>query len=468
MFLIERQGGDIIIIIVVGTLCYSGCSNAVNGCGNAAVLCGIRRVAQRIGEYIELPNHIRAVSILVKGGGADFDDLTLRMVRQIRCQLHADVSRPADFRRFRAVFVRVGAVECVANRGILVGGHGNVDILIGSIRYAGLCREGRGEHGGFAFADRRGAQCRDGGMTDGIRPDSSAGNGVYVVVIVIRYGLHVQYIFQRLAAQLGGHTVGFHYTVTGPERMVGIIVNAALGAVVLHTGDLAVGSCYADTDLIRAAGHTAVRYCTDVGARAGGQTGDRDKLHGLFGDIGSLAVLDGDGLDGNGAVCAAVRLNGQRCAFKGFCSVPVYTRSSAVGGIPDDTAIPGRNMKFRRGCCCIQQLCPSVCRFQGWRRGRLLAFLVVGEGIDNGTTNRIRRIGCTGNAIERFDFRIGGIHSRNLVLRLIKEFGEHSSCAVPERRVGAGISAIVLHIGDFTGRRIISNNDLCGIIEIVY
>lgn len=202
-------------------------------------------------------------------------------------------------------------------------------------------------------------------MTDGIRLDSSAGNGVYVVVIVIRYGLHIQYIGQRLAAQLGGHTVGFHYAVTGPERIVGSIVNAAFGAVVLHTGDLAVGSCYAHTDLIRAAGHTAVRHCADVGARAGGQTRDRDKLHGLFGDIGSLAVLDGDGLDGNGAVCVAVRPDGQRCAFKGFCSVPVYARGAAVGGIPDDTAIPGRNMKFRRGCCCIQQLRPSVCRFQG-------------------------------------------------------------------------------------------------------
>ena len=157
--------------------------------------------------------------------------------------------------------------------------------------------------------------------------------------------------------------------------MVGSIVNAALGAVVLHAGDLAVGSCYAHTDLIRSAGHTVVRHCADVGARAGGQTGDRDKLHGLFGDIGSLAVLDGDGLDGNGAVCVDVRLNGQRCAFKGFCSVPVYARSAVVGGIPDDTAIPGRNMKFRRGCCCIQQLRPSVCRFQGWRRGRLLTFL---------------------------------------------------------------------------------------------
>ena len=185
--------------------------------------------------------------------------------------------------------------------------------------------------------------------------------------------------------------------------MVGIIVNAALGAVVLHTGDLAVGSCYADTDLIRAAGHTAVRHCADVGARAGGQTGDRDKLHGLFGDIGSLAVLDGDGLDGNGAVCLAVRPDGQRCAFKGFCSVPVYTRGAAVGGIPDDTAIPGRNMKFRRGCCCIQQLRPSVCRFQGWRRGRLLAFLVVGEivkSIQNGILNCLGGIGCTGDGIE--------------------------------------------------------------------
>ena len=69
VFLIERQGGDIILIIVVGTLCYSGCSNAANSCRNAAVLRGIGRVAERIGEYIELPNHIRASAVLGKGGG---------------------------------------------------------------------------------------------------------------------------------------------------------------------------------------------------------------------------------------------------------------------------------------------------------------------------------------------------------------------------------------------------------------
>ena len=260
--------------------------------------------------------------------------------------------------------------------------------------------------------------------------------------------------------------------------MVGIIVNAALGAVVLHTGDLAVGSCYAHTDLIRAAEHTAVRHCADVGARAGGQTGDRDKLHGLFGDIGSLAVLDGDGLDGNGAVCVAVRPDGQRCAFK----VPVYTRGAAIGGIPDDTAIPGRNMKFRRGCCCIQQLRPSVCRFQGWRRGRLLTFLVVEvvKSIKNSVLNSLGGIGCTGNSINIIGAGIvghtGRIDFQCFYATLIQAFK-----LLPEvlRIIGRSIkfapdSIITICIGIVIYNRcyctigIKDDGYLCGIIEIVY
>ena len=162
-------------------------------------------------------------------------------------------------------------------------------------------------------------------MTDGIRPDGCAGNGIVIVVIVIRYGIHIQQVVERFAVQLGRHTVAVHYAA--PERIVhrNVIVRqiqTGLRAVVLHAGDLAVGSSHAHADPVRAAEHTAVRYCADVGTRAGGQTGDRDKLHGLFGDIGSLAVLDGDGLDGNGAVCVAVRPDSQRCAFKGFAVFP--------------------------------------------------------------------------------------------------------------------------------------------------
>lgn len=320
------------------------------------------------------------------------------MVCWVSGQANTDITRPADGSRFGAVGSRVGTIECVADGTVLVGRHGNIDILIACVRNAGLRREGRCEHGRFAFADRFGAQCRDGGMTDGIRPDSSAGNGVYVVVIVIRYGLHIQYIGQRLAAQLGGHTVGFHYAVTGPERIVVIIVNAALGAVVLHTGDLAVGSCYAHTDLIRAAGHTAVRYCADVGARAGGQTGDFYELHDCLGDRREEAVLFGNGFYGNVVVGVPGRLDGQGRAVEFFRSAPGYARVRAVRGVVHRAGVPGRNRKFRRRVRCIQKLSPRVRRFQGRRGGSLLAFLFR-ESVLNCLLYGSRRIGCTGYGI---------------------------------------------------------------------